>query len=439
MKTRTKILGLFIAFLAMASSISAQIYINNGGFEYWGNNLPGNNDEPKSWYSNKTGSSTAQSGPQTAFRETNDPHSGTSCVRIETKDLIIAKVNGSLTTGVINAPNTDKSRGYVGTKNYTTPSDERRRAFSGRPDSLVGWYKYTQGGGAEQAKVIAVLHKGHYNDPEVPVAANAAIYSDLSANRIGKALFISPAANANTWTRFSVPFDYALAESPEYIMISITSSENQMTNVAGSKLWLDDLQVIYNPYTGPCVGPSDLVVTQHPSSVDLSWVGAPTVPVQGYGYSIVSSDSAQTPLMSLATGSTSIFGITSTTAQYPENFIVGTVYNVYVMSVCNIESSNVSAKLTQTFLFDGQVGMNQTNANEFQVYAFDKQISIDLTDISESQSVLTLLYITGKEVFRANLNGSEKHLISIPASIKQGTYFYKVSGNNIQKTGKIAL
>lgn len=428
-----------MAMVAISFSASAQISIPNGGFENWGNVAPGNSDEPAGWYSNKSGSSTAQSGPQTAFKETNNPRTGSACVRIETKDMIIAKVNGSLTTGVINAPSIDKSRGYVGTQNFTTLTDVRRKPFSARPDSLVGWYKYTQGGAAEKAKIVAILHKDQYNDPEVPVAANTSIYSDLSANRIGKALFISPAANTSEWTRFAVAFDYASAESPAYIMLSITSSENQLTNVAGSKLWLDDLEVIYNPISGPCNGPSNLVVTQHPNTIDLTWTAAATVPTQGYGYCIISSDSAQTPKVYFPTGSTTIAGITKTTAQYSENFIPGTVYNVYLKSFCNVASSNTSPDLTQTFLFDGQVGVNDIQANDFQVYAFENNISIDLTDANESHATLILLDLTGKEVFKHHLNGTKKHQITLPTSIKTGTYFYTILGDKIQKTGKIAL
>lgn len=163
-------------------------------------------------------------------------------------------MNGNLTTGVVNAPSQDKSLGYIGTVNYSSAADVRRMPFIGRPDSLVGWYRYTQatngtGAAAEKAKVVAFLHSGDFNDPEIPVNGN---HTDLSANKIGKALFNSDAVNNSNWKRFSVPFVYTNGNTPEYIMMSITPSDNQMTiapNIlgTGSILWIDDLEVIYNP------------------------------------------------------------------------------------------------------------------------------------------------------------------------------------------------
>ena len=111
--------------------------------------------------------------------------------------------------------------------------------FTARPDSLVGWYRYTQGGAAERGKVVAYLHVGNYYDPETATA----YHPDSSANKIASALFLTPVANVATWTRFSIPFTYVDGRTPAYIMINITSSNDQLTNVAGSKLWVDDLAV----------------------------------------------------------------------------------------------------------------------------------------------------------------------------------------------------
>jgi hypothetical protein len=66
-------------------------------------------------------------------------------------------------------------------------------------------------------------------------------------NKIGDAVFTTPAANASSWVRFSVPFVYADTSAPAYVMVNITSSDDQNTSVAGSKLWVDDLTMIYNP------------------------------------------------------------------------------------------------------------------------------------------------------------------------------------------------
>ena len=241
-KTFTLILSLSVSLFS-----AAQTTIMNAGFESWTGS--GASIEPTSWHSNKSGTGLASSGPQTCFQETSSPHSGTYCARIETKYYILAVVNGNVTTGQVNAPSANKSEGYL------SATGTNKQAFIGRPDSLVGWYKYTQatsgtGAAAEQAKVRAILHSSDYFDPEAPFNSN---HTDLSANKIADALFISPAANQSSWKRFTVPFNYVNSNTPGFIMINITSSNNQLTVAPststgnpGSKLWVDDLNVIYN-------------------------------------------------------------------------------------------------------------------------------------------------------------------------------------------------
>lgn len=236
-----------ILSLVLSLSTFAQLQIANSDFELWTGS--GTSIEPTSWNSNKSGTGLASSGPQTCFQETSNPHGGTSCVRVETKYYIIAVVNGNVTTGVVEAPNSDKAKGFLS----ATSANGSRMSFTGRPDSLVGWYKYTQatggtGAASEQGKVRAILHSGDYYDPETPYQSN---HPDMSANKIGEALYLTPMSNQTSWKRFSVPFTYVSGTTPSYIMVNVTSSNNQLTaapnsSSTGSKLWLDDLEAIYN-------------------------------------------------------------------------------------------------------------------------------------------------------------------------------------------------
>ncbi len=239
-----------IATLVIAATLGlnalAQTTITNGGFELWGNTVPtgDTHTEPTNWYSNQSGSSTASLGGQTCFKDNTVVHSGSFSVRVETiSGPFSTVVNGSVTTGVVNAPTLSKSDGYIGTVNTSNSSDDRRMSFTGRPDSIVGWYQYTQGGGSEQGKLRAILHTGDYYDPETP----STYHPDPTANKIADALFLTPTSNVSTWTRFSIPFSYVNSTVPTYIMINITSSANQTTTTTGSKMWIDDLEAIYNP------------------------------------------------------------------------------------------------------------------------------------------------------------------------------------------------
>ena len=238
----------FILLILTGFGANAQTTITNGGFELWGNTVPAGDTytEPTNWYSNQSGSSIASLGAETCFKDATVVHSGTYSVRVQTiSGPLSTIINGNVTTGVVDAPTINKTDGYIGTVNYSSSTDDRRMAFTGRPDSIVGWYQYTQstssGGSSETGKVHAILHIGDYYDPGTPTT----YHPDPTANKIADALFLTPASNVSTWTRFSVPFTYVSTSSPAYIMINVTSSANQATTVVGSTLWLDDLEVIY--------------------------------------------------------------------------------------------------------------------------------------------------------------------------------------------------
>lgn len=237
---------IFTLFLSIPLFSLAQTQITNAGFENW-ENVGTSTEEPTDFNSNKTGSSTAQIGPQTCFRDASIKHSGSYSLRLENKTVPVigTVVNGNATTGVVNAPSTNKADGYIGTVNYSSASDIRRLAFTGRPDSIVGYYQYTSGGTGEQGKVTAILHNNQYFDPETPTTN----HPDPTADKIARATFLTPTGSNATWTRFSAPFVYTATGNPTYIMINITPSNNQLTTFAGSKIWIDDLYFIYNTST----------------------------------------------------------------------------------------------------------------------------------------------------------------------------------------------
>jgi hypothetical protein len=222
-----------------------KLQIANGGFESWGGNpSPGIAAEPTGFYSNDSGSSTAQLGPQTCFQDATIKHSGSYSMRLENKTVPIigTVVNGNATTGVVNAPSTNKADGYLGTTNFSNASDVRRMTFTGRPDSIVGWYQYTSGGTGEVGKVTAILHNNHYYDPELPTTN----HPDPTADKIARATYLTPTGTSSVWKRFTAPFVYTSAGSPTYIMLNMTPSNNQLTTFAGSKMWIDDISFIYN-------------------------------------------------------------------------------------------------------------------------------------------------------------------------------------------------
>lgn len=329
-------LALTLTLGLTANAINAQQQLPNAGFENWTGS--GDNERPVDYYSNKQGSSNAKMGPKTATKST-DAHSGDYSVLVETKDVNILVtsiiVNGSLTSGYVNAPSTNKSEGYIGTHEHGDTNNVRRIAFTDRPDSLVGWFKYTPASGAanEKGKIIVTTHKGHYYDPKVPVSGN---HPDLSANEVGTASFVTEHQTYSTWTRFSVPFVYVSSDNPDYILLSITSSVDQMTTKKGSKFWVDDLELIYN-----CDAPTNLSATDNnDGSVTANWTA--TGSSSAIGYLVAVAPQGITPA---AGDYQAVNGTSYTFSTYNGNPLVsGTTYKVYVKSDCDTDESDVLSK-----------------------------------------------------------------------------------------------
>ena len=229
-----KFILLFIAIVGLGFGSQAQTTIPNADFETW-LNVGAATERPINWNSNKNGGGLATLGPQTCFRDIGG-YSGTYCVKIVTSSYFGTIVNGSCATGIVIAPSTTKAEGYI------ADTGTARNAFTGRPDSISFWYKYTQSG-TDYPRVDTRLHVGNAYAPPTPVNSN---HPDSTANVVGKALWTGPAANQATWAKVTVPMVYVDSRTPQYIFISMTSSGDQNGGAAGSTLWVDNMQAIYN-------------------------------------------------------------------------------------------------------------------------------------------------------------------------------------------------
>jgi hypothetical protein len=227
---------LLILMVGMAFGLFAQTQLPNVGFENW-TNVGNNDEEPLDFNSNKTGGGLANLSPQSCFRTTS-PNSGTYCTELRTKNYLFTPVNGIATTGKVQAPNTNPQDGYI----ETLRSDPNFNwTFTGKPDSLVGYYKYEVAGN-DQGKVQVYLHGDYDVRNPKDNASIPYVYAE--------AKFLTPHADVSTWTRFSVPFVYTSTTTPMYALVVCTASSEAATAVDGSKMWIDDIQVVYAPTTG---------------------------------------------------------------------------------------------------------------------------------------------------------------------------------------------
>src|SRR5690606_7593076 len=92
-----------------------------------------------------------------------------------------------------------------------------------------------------------LLHVGNAYQPEQPVNNN---HPDSSMNIIARANWEGPTSSVSGWTRVAVPFVYVDNRTPQYLLMVATPTGNSNPSTAGSILWLDDFEAIYNPVVG---------------------------------------------------------------------------------------------------------------------------------------------------------------------------------------------
>jgi hypothetical protein len=160
-------------------------------------------------------------------------------MRVATRTYLGSAVNGTATTGKVEAPSTNPLDGYI----QTVRSDaDFNSPFSGRPDSLTGYYKYDSQ--SSDGGLVEVILHGNF-DVTSPDQGGSA------TQVIAVATFNTPNADVNSWTRFSVPFTYYNTNTPAYILAIVTSSAVPGGGTSGSTLWVDNLEAVYNPPCSP--------------------------------------------------------------------------------------------------------------------------------------------------------------------------------------------
>ena len=221
----------FLLFTSFCFQVSAQ-QLENNGFENW-ENAGTVADEPTEWSSIKTANanSTVISGAPQVWSQSTDAHSGSYSVQLQNKTSFGIVATGTITNGRVYAT-FNPSQGYV----YTDQADPQWNfAFTGRPDSLVGWYKYTSQSG-DHGKAEVILHTGDGKNPE----------NGTQTNFVARARFDMPSTSVSSWTRFSVPFHYYKSGNPEYALAVLTSGDSTIAK-DGSIALFDDIEFIYNP------------------------------------------------------------------------------------------------------------------------------------------------------------------------------------------------
>jgi hypothetical protein len=319
-----KILLSVFAVLATLS-LAAQTTITNGDFATWTGS--GATIEPTQWNSTKTAGGTFGSfAIQTLWQESTIKHSAPYSAKLVTGNTLGNNVNGALTTGRVMVPSTTPAEGFIQT---VTNDNNYKMTFTGRPDSLVFWYQYTPVGG-DYPSVEARIHVNGCEAPETPVNNN---HPNDTANIVARAQWAGANATVATWTRVAVPFVYRNGTTPQYILITSTSSATTAGAQQNSTLYLDDFDVIYNPTiaTGTVSPLAYYVSSTQGASISVPYTvtgtfgGANTITAQ-------LSDASGSFASPVTIGSVSS-GVSGTiSATIPAGTATGTGYRVRVVS-----------------------------------------------------------------------------------------------------------
>jgi hypothetical protein len=224
---------LLISVLAMIMTIGVFAQqIDNAGFEDWedaGTVIY----EPVNWSSIKTGDGGdfINNAAPLVWGQSENAHTGNYSIELFNVFTFGIVATGAATNGRMH-PNFNPDSAYA----FTDPTDDRwHTVFTSHPDSVSVWAKYTpQENDTAQVKIL--LHTGEGTLPPQPENVD---------NKVAYAQ-INIAGNVDTWTQFKAPFTWFSEDSPEYMLIVVSAGKGTQA-IEGSKIWYDDLELIYDP------------------------------------------------------------------------------------------------------------------------------------------------------------------------------------------------
>ena len=262
-----KIHALLAAAVLLSGAAQAQNrpQITNGDFETWtfdGVNLPNyfnsfqTADGSYASYgydsSNRQVQRSTDTRPGSAGQYS--CHIWSRLVEVKILGITIAKANaqGNLTTGRVHAGSTsadgDNNFNYSDRDGSNTLNGFKNPCampFTGKPDSLVVWVKFTPDGtdtSNPYAKISATIH----SDYDYVDGATASSTSD-SKYVVAKAVNQTITKTNGQWKRISIPFVYTNnGAEPKYILLTATTNAKAGKGGTNDHMYLDDITLVYN-------------------------------------------------------------------------------------------------------------------------------------------------------------------------------------------------
>lgn len=190
----------------------------NSGFEDWNKRSLSYHEEPVSWF---TLSPLKQFGYPSSCVKTTDAHSGNYAILLETMEGPFSNIPGILTSG-----------NMLGTNNQPD-FDHNFIPFNGRPSALHFWFKSTP---ATNDSVLCFIVLTKWN--------STTMHRDTLAE-----LYWQSKQAITTYTEASAPFSYYSSETPDSMSFLFSTSTDAYSPTVGSRLFVDDLLLVYGPNT----------------------------------------------------------------------------------------------------------------------------------------------------------------------------------------------
>jgi hypothetical protein len=205
-----------ISIISISASAAFSQALPNNGFEAWTVNPTPAYDILTEW--NTLNTLIGSLGTVTCFKATatGDFHSGAAALKLVTKKIALGGqvVNGIATTGTIDITKQEISGGI---------------SYTGRPDSIVGYFKYTPV--STDNGFVQMILTGAGGDTDT----------------VGIATFNTPNTAVAAYVRFAAPFVYKSANAVAKSLCIISSSASATVQFENSTLFVDDLELITKP------------------------------------------------------------------------------------------------------------------------------------------------------------------------------------------------
>ena len=250
-----KTFALLAAAVLLSGAAQAQNrpQITNGDFETWtfdGANLPNYFNSFQTADGLFSGLAYDKNNRQVKRSTDKRPGSkGSYSCSIWSRRVWGVNAQGNLTTGRVHAGGTsatsEKNFNYSDRDGYNTLNGFKNPCampFTGRPDSLVVWVKFTPNGTDSShpyAKVTATIHSDYeYIDG----------YAQTSDSKyvVATAINMTIAKTNGQWKRLSIPFVYKNnGAQPKYILLSAATNAYPGGGHENDYLYLDDITLVY--------------------------------------------------------------------------------------------------------------------------------------------------------------------------------------------------